>query len=289
MSKAARKAARPSADPGRDAELKIADALYSYYAEHVSQRCADPLRQETAIVHLEAYVGCKLISDIDIPLCRAYAASRDVSDNTVRRELGVLAAAVNHAVRWGRIDKAPHIELPPSTTRGVDEQAPFYSKDELKRMLTAATGELQIFIVLAYWTGARRASIENLTREQVLWDQKRILLMRPGKRATKKRQPIVPILPQIEPVLAKLMETGGESRLFRTKNFYRPFRSLAESLGLGKRCNPHLLRHSRATHLLQAGKSIYAVSRLLGDTVSTIERVYGHHSADYLAEELGED
>jgi len=58
------------------------------------------------------------------------------------------------------------------------------------------------------------------------------------------------------------------------------------SLGLGDKANPHILRHSRATHLLQDGVSIYDVARLLGDSVQTIERVYGHHSPDYLAEAI---
>ncbi len=43
------------------------------------------------------------------------------------------------------------------------------------------------------------------------------------------------------------------------------------------------MRHSRATHLLQAGVDIYTVARLLGDSVTTVERVYGHHSADHMA------
>jgi integrase len=44
---------------------------------------------------------------------------------------------------------------------------------------------------------------------------------------------------------------------------------------------PHTLRHSRATHLLQAGVPTWDVAGLLGDTVATVERVYGHHSPDY--------
>ena len=50
------------------------------------------------------------------------------------------------------------------------------------------------------------------------------------------------------------------------------------------RLHPHVLRHPRATHMLMDGESIYKVARLLGGTVATLERVYGHHRVEFLAE-----
>lgn len=49
---------------------------------------------------------------------------------------------------------------------------------------------------------------------------------------------------------------------------------------------PHVLRHSRATHLLQDGKNPWAVAQLLGDTLPTLLRVYGHACSNYLAETI---
>ena len=54
----------------------------------------------------------------------------------------------------------------------------------------------------------------------------------------------------------------------------------------GPDVTPHTLRHTRATHLLQLGVDIWDVAGLLGDTVSTIERTYGHYSPDYLGDTL---
>jgi len=272
--------------------LTVSAALDSYYREHVALKCADPYRQEIAIEHLKAFFEDQSISEIDIPRSRAYADVRRsdrISDGTIRRELSVLLAAANHAKRWKRLTEMPSVELPGEKRPGEDEQALYYERHEVDMLMDMAKGELQQFVELAYWTGARRRSIENLTRDQVKWEQKRLILMQPGKRATKKRQPIVPILPRMEPALKHLWDQGGNPRLFHCADFYRPFRELCESLGMAGRHNPHLLRHSRATHLLQTGKSIYTVARLLGDTVSTIERVYGHHAADYIAEELGDE
>lgn len=90
----------------------------------------------------------------------------------------------------------------------------------------------------------------------------------------------------MEPTLQKLWETGEPRRLFKIQNFYKPYRILVRSVGIEDRAYPHIMRHSRATHLLQDGKSIYTVAKLLGDTVTTIERVYGHHSPKSLAADL---
>jgi len=49
---------------------------------------------------------------------------------------------------------------------------------------------------------------------------------------------------------------------------------------------PHILRHSRATHLLEDGVSIYSVARLLGDNPTTIQKTYGHISMGSLEDEL---
>ena len=48
-------------------------------------------------------------------------------------------------------------------------------------------------------------------------------------------------------------------------------------LGLNERLNFHSLRHTFATHLLQAGIPIYEVSKLLGHSSVKVTEVYSHH------------
>jgi site-specific recombinase XerD len=40
--------------------------------------------------------------------------------------------------------------------------------------------------------------------------------------------------------------------------------------------HPHRLRHTYATHLLEAGTPIHHVAELLGDSVATVEATYSH-------------
>jgi len=312
------------AKPRRDAGLTVEQALNDYWREHVVLRCADPVRQEDAIHHLKSFFGDCQLRAVTIPMSRAYAEHRrlnqrrrivgrdappakpegkvgpqatkpvlryrltPVADSTIRRELTVLAAASNHAKLWKRTTEGASIDLPPEKHLGQDDEAPYYTRDEIEMMLMAADGELGYFITLAYYTGARRRSIEDLTLPQVRWSQGQIVLKAVGKRSTKKRQPIVPIFPEMETALGVLCDgaTTRGGRLFQRAEFYRPFQALCAGLGLGGRDHPHLLRHTRATHLLQAGAPIYDVAKLLGDTIMTVDRVYGHHSQHRLAESL---
>lgn len=281
--------------------VTVADALDAYLREHAFVKCADPKRQEDAAMPLREFFADTLVSDIDIPMSRQYAAARRrgqlgrpskcrgdgrVSDSTIRRELTVLNAAANHAIRWKRMSAAdaPSIELPAETSR----ETLWFTKDEMVALFDAAEGDLLRFVRIAYWTAARKEAVQGLTLSQIDFKNDRINFMPIGRVATKKRRPIVPIYDAIKPDLRWLIERMDGERLFGRRDFYRPFRQLCESLGMEGKAHPHVLRHSRATHLLQGGTSIYDVAKLLGDTVMTVERTYGHHSSEYLASTTGE-
>lgn len=285
-------------------DLKVDTVLDQYLKEHVREECAAPQRQGFAIAHLKAFFGENRLSEIDIALSKEYARLRlegKVNGNkhrtrplrnraTVRRELNVLVAACNHARKMKRTTELVHVSLPRERVLGVDDEAPYYTQDELDKIFLYATEideETSLFVKLLYGTGARRRSIEQLTRPQVRWPQRRILLQAPGKTSTKKRQPIVPILKSMEPTVERLLEVGGPRRLFERRDFYRVYSRVCADAGIEEgRRHPHLMRHTRATHLLQDGKSLYDVAKLLGDTLATVERVYGHHSHDHLARAL---
>lgn len=274
-------------------------ALDDYAEEH---KVVDETRRENAIRHLKAYFGARLVENIDIPSSRDYANARRAgligggtrrpnktgSDSTIRRELTVLIAAANHAFKWKRIAIKPSIERPAEGGRSHGDEAPYYTHDELDRIFAAADklpdeNDLKQFVRVLYYTAARRASIEELRRGQVDWRARHIKLKPTGKRATSKRQPIVPIFKDMEAPLRAVWDSSNRDRIFRLVDYHKPFRLLVESVGITDRTHPHCMRHTRATHLLQAGKSIYDVAKLLGDTVATVERVYGHHSVNYLA------
>jgi len=283
-----------------DDGLTVTAGVDQYLREHAAVNCADPTRQEDAGRHLKAFFKDTLLSDIDIPMSRRYVDARRAgeigggrrrknkagSDSTIRRELNVLVAAANHAVRWKRLaaDKVPSVELPAETSM----ETPWFTRDEMLRLFEVSDGLLHRFVRVAYFTGGRKTSIQGLRREQIDFRSKVINLKPFGSKNTVKRKPIVPLYDEIRPDIEWLIGRAEGEELFGRWDAYRPFRQLCEAHGMGGKAHPHVLRHSRATHLLQRGVSIYSVAKLLGDTVTTIERTYGHQSSEYLAETTGE-
>lgn len=294
----------------RAGDLSVIQALDDYLREHVAVNVVDRGRQEDAARHLKAFFGHGPISTVDIPTSRAYAEARRMgatdrpdsrartghSDSTIRRELVVLGAAARHAARWKRIGpnaepptSMPSIELPPEART---EKVKWLTKAELSLALETATGALKDFIMVAYYTGARRASVERLTRFQVDLAGNRIDLRgrneTANQRRSKKRRPVVPIDPKLRPTIERLMVENASSEWLFGKPLvmYRPFRELMTGLGLADKSNPHILRHTRATHMLLDGVRPYAVARLLGDTLATVDRVYGHAGVDELADAM---
>ena len=51
---------------------------------------------------------------------------------------------------------------------------------------------------------------------------------------------------------------------------------------LGREVTPHVLRHTAATWLMQAGTDLWEAAGFLGMSVETLTRKYGHHHPDFL-------
>ena len=99
----------------------------------------------------------------------AYCRFRGRSDGTMRRELGVLRAAINHAHNEGRLTRPVPVHLP-ERPEGKDR---WLTKQEAAALLRAALSEpkvrlhLPLFIVIGLSTGARKEAILSLRWPQV--------------------------------------------------------------------------------------------------------------------------
>src|SRR5262245_56456757 len=108
------------------------------------------------------------VADVTPATCRAYAKHRARAAGTVRRELGVLRAAVNHAWREGRITRPVPVAVPD----GGQPRERWLTRDEAARLLRAARGPwsrsyLPLFILIGLYTGRRKEAICSLRWPQV--------------------------------------------------------------------------------------------------------------------------
>jgi integrase len=297
----------------------LGDILAAYGEEH-GTTVKDPVRLGVAINRLSGYWGGRTAAEISKTSIEAYAKARraefakterervkqaivagqtpaparTLSDATIRRELVNLRAALRYAHATRRLSEVPTMVLP----KGGESRVDYLTRDEVARLVRAARNlpratYLPLFILIAFYTGARMRAILRLRWQQHTdgggWvDLKRGEIDFLGHDTqTKKQRARIPIPDRLLALL----------RLARTRTFQhviefegRPIddvkvamRSAAKAAGLDD-FHTHMLKHSAISHLLQQGVSIWAVSRWTATSVRTIEKVYAHVSKDMTGE-----
>ncbi|WP_354049036.1 site-specific integrase [Bradyrhizobium sp. LB12.1] len=231
----------------------------------------------------------RTVADISRETCRRFEQQRGRSAGTVRRELGVLRASINHAFREGRLTRTVSVRLP-ERPEGRDR---WLTQAEALALYKASMKEprvrlhLPLFILIGLYTGQRKEAILSLRWAQVDLRAGLIDFNTPGARRTNKRRAHLPVPPTLHRRLRRARERGTELGFVvhensqRLKDIKRGFNSACIRAGLAN-VTPHTLRHTCATWLMQRGVSIWEASGYLGMSRETLERVYGHHHPEFL-------
>jgi integrase len=105
-----------------------------------------------------------------------------------------------------------------------------------------------------------------------------------GAVQTKKRSPPVKLGARLLSHLRRWQRIDGGKAShvvhFRGSKIDRPIRSwdrARREANLPAYVVPHILRHSRATHMLQQGISLWDAANYLGMSVEVLAKHYGHH------------
>jgi site-specific recombinase XerD len=188
------------------------------------------------------------------------------------------------------------------TTLGRAEYVPFIpfgkrpktlpsvlSPEEVVRLLDAgAPGRDRVLLQVAYGCGLRLSELLHLRVSDI--DSARMVVhVRQGKGAKDRLVPLSVRL--LEELRAYWLVYRPRTWLFpgRTPdgilssgNVQRRFTRLAKRVGLTKACSMHTLRHSYATHLLEAGVDVLTLKTLLGHTSLETTARYLHVSTQRL-------
>lgn len=297
-------------EAANDGALMVLDALgdrdvpgADYWHEHVVPRVVDKETQHYAYVKLKEHFGHLAVKDIMPDHVDAYVAARRAGkigrpsvNHTISRELSVLNAAINHAVKKRRLPKTdkPFIQLP-GTSEPRDR---WLTREEAMRFLTVALSHrgphkddgklprIYRFLMLALNTGSRKSALLGLKREQVKLDGGYIELNPAGRAQTKKRRPKVPISdalrPMLERTLREIPDRPDAFLLDHDGDIRTAFKTARIDAELGSDVTPHTLRHTKATWMAQAGRPMFEIAGVLGDSVETVTKTYAHHHPDYL-------
>lgn len=265
--------------------------MTAIYAAYVEDREADGKaavpRMRDAWKRLAPTFGHVQPMNITEALCRSYTQQRysdGVGPGTVHVELGYLRAAVRFARvkrRW--ITQEPFIPLP----RKPEPKDVHLTKDEASRLIDAASGHhVKLFIILALSTAGRAEAILDLTWTRIDFERRKVYLRDPDKPVTIKGRAITPMnetafraLSEARPgaVSQHVIEWGGE-RVHSVK------KSVARAAAkAGVTCTPHVLRHTAAVWMAEAGIPMEQIAQYLGHRdINTTRRVYAKFSPDYL-------
>jgi integrase len=274
------------------------------YLRDVVPSHSRPKETKGRIRTLDTFFGDKMLSSVTGETCRAYAAQHS-TDAAARRELEDLRAAIKHHRREGLCNKVVEVVLPP-------ERPPrdrWLNRSEVARLIRAAWQYREVqkgkptdrrsrqhvarFILIALYTGTRSsavcgAALEPSPGHGSIDLERGVFYRRPaGMRETKKRQPPVPLPDRL---LAHLRRWKRRGQRFAVewngepvKSIDRAFANVVADAGLGDDVTPHVLRHTAATWLMQAGTDMWEAAGYLGMTVEMLSQRYGHHHPDHLS------
>ena len=231
---------------------------------------------------------------------RAHIASRHrqgMGSSSLQRELSAIRSFYNYLLKNRCADNNPaqYVKAP----KQVKKLPKTLDVDQINGLLGAGTSsvleirDLAMF-ELFYSSGLRLSELAALNIEDIdLHDQS--LLVRSGKGSKSRILPIgakaIEALNNWLLQRIKLIASSETAVFVTTRGKRLGQRSIELRLelwckkkGIAEHIHPHMLRHSFASHLLEASQDLRAVQELLGHSNISTTQIYTHLDFQHLAE-----
>ena len=227
----------------------------------------------------------------------------DVSTTTINRELSSLRTFCRWAASRKRIEHNPTVNIkqlrhgrrlptivPQSRMQSVVESA----KKELKEGDDDFCRERNSLIILLFYsTGIRLSELRGVCLANFSYDYSTLKVLGKGDK-----ERIVPLVPTIQKVIKEYVEKllaqniwkDDKKSLFLSRRgetlsnnmIYRIVREHLNAEGVKGRKSPHVLRHTFASQLLNAGADMRDIQELLGHSSLKATQIYTHSSFAHL-------
>ncbi len=225
-------------------------------------------------------------------------SSENLAPTTINRKIASVKAFYKYLISREKLNKNPFKKI---TLLKKEKKLPKFIKEkDIKIMFDQSKFENNLtdfrnllILELLYGTGIRLSELINLKIKDCDLNKSQIKVL--GKR---NKERIVPINNSIKSQLKKYLilrtekEINESEYLIITSKYEKSYpmliyRIVKENLSKtinSEKYNPHILRHTFATHLVNKGANINAVKDLLGHSSLAATQIYTHNSIEKLKE-----
>lgn len=204
-----------------------------------------------------------------------------LSENSANREQSYLSAVFSELEKLGTWKHGNPLKL----VRKIKVQArelSYLTNDQIDTLLAALdqadNPHVKTIAVVCLSTGCRWSEAEGLTLRQIHGNKLQFARTKSGKTRA------VPIAPELADELKRRAQPGG--RIFgpSVDAFSNALERTGIELPSGQKT--HVLRHTFASHFMQAGGNILTLQRILGHSSVTVTMQYAHLAPDHLEDAL---
>ena len=274
--------------------MTVAELLKRYEKEIVPQfKGSSPALYRCKT--LRRMLGKFRVAEITPATLASYRDERlkTIQPNSLRREFGLLSAAINTAViDWG-------ISIPSNPVQFVripkfdDRRDRRLEDGEEERLLDTAPSQYQRYIILALETAMRRSELLRMRKSHIDFDKRTLLI--PVTKNGKSRT--IPLSTRAIKSIRDQLQIFSDPNVisierdpliftFSLRMFRRAFDRLREKLNM-KDWKPHDMRHEATSRLFEKGFSIVEVASITGHEDLKMLKRYTHIKPETLVARLG--
>lgn len=214
---------------------------------------------------------------------------RGLSPATVKRRLAPLKTMFSRLVRQGAIAHSPFVTV--DLRVRIPRRLPrCLGPSEIRSLLEASVGgcpTTRLAALLLFSTGVRVSELAAIRLGDIDIDQRTIRICGKGSRERQVYLPDDALTDLIGKYIADAHSKGrkADRLLLNARSvpasascLRNRIKKLAQTAGLARIVTPHMLRHTAATSLMEAGVDMRFVQRLLGHHSIATTQIYTHVS-----------
>lgn len=268
------------------------------YSDHTVESYQNDLQQlESFLIDYQgsSEVFWHLVNKKILRYFMIYLQDKQISRRSIARKLATLKSFFKYLAREGLIEQNPMLAIKmPKFEKKLPE---YLTESEMEDLLNLP--DLKTFeglrnltiLELFYGTGMRLSELINLRLRDLLMSENLIRIFGKGKK-----ERVVPLGQIAKRILESYLRVRSQYAKNSVDNLLvlssgermypmavqRIVQNYIKQVSSVEHKNPHTLRHSYATHLLNAGANIRVVKDLLGHESLSTTQVYTHLSIDHL-------